>query len=85
MAHALRVIRLPFVGGSAANESAGDAALALGGKADGAQIGFDSPAHVARPCVTYLILTAAELRSLIPVESIWQYMRDNWLSNRVFL
>jgi hypothetical protein len=25
-----------------------------------------------------------DLAELNPVENIWQYMRDNWLSNRVF-
>ena len=25
-----------------------------------------------------------DLAELIPVENIWQFMRDNWLSNRVF-
>jgi hypothetical protein len=27
---------------------------------------------------------AAEMPELNPVENIWQYMRDNWLSNRIF-
>jgi len=27
--------------------------------------------------------TAAKCPELNPVENIWQYMRDNWLSNRV--
>ena len=27
---------------------------------------------------------AAEIPERNPVENIWQYMRDNWLSNRIF-
>ena len=27
---------------------------------------------------------AAEMPELNPVENVWQFMRDNWLSNRVF-
>jgi hypothetical protein len=33
--------------------------------------------HDARP-------PAVEVTELNPVENIWQYMRDNWLSNRIF-
>jgi hypothetical protein len=29
-------------------------------------------------------ITLAEMPELNPVENIWQYMRGNWLSNRVY-
>ena len=31
-----------------------------------------------------ILAAAAEMPELNPVENIWQFMRDNWLSNRVF-
>ena len=31
-----------------------------------------------------IIPLPAKCPELYPVENIWQYMRDNWLSNRVF-
>jgi len=33
---------------------------------------------------TYPIVQSCRATSLNPVENIWQFMRDNWLSNRVF-
>ena len=32
----------------------------------------------------HALAAAAEIARLNPVENIWQFMRDNWLSNRVF-
>ena len=37
-----------------------------------------------RPNVTPVPLTA-KCPELNPVENVWQFMRDNWLSNRVFI
>jgi hypothetical protein len=38
---------------------------------------------VVRPNITIIALPAKS-PELSPVENIWQFMRDNWLSNRVF-
>jgi hypothetical protein len=37
-----------------------------------------------RPRQYHLDAAAAEVAELNPVENIWQFIRDNWLSNRVF-
>ena len=39
---------------------------------------------VVPPNVTVIPLPP-KCPELSPVENVWQYMRDNWLSNRVFL
>lgn len=44
-------------------------------------------AHVqqpARPRKYHDPAPATQTPELNPVENIWQFMRDNWLSNRVF-
>ena len=40
-------------------------------------------AHIRAPNITIVPLPAM-CPELNPVENIWQFMRDNWLSNRVF-
>ena len=37
----------------------------------------------ARPNIT-LILLPAKCPELNPQENVWQFLRDNWLSNRIF-
>ncbi len=37
------------------------------------------PVNITIPCPA-----AVKCPELNPVENIWQYMRDNWLSNRIF-
>ncbi len=36
------------------------------------------------PCCITLLILPPRLPELNPVENVWQFMRDNWLSNRVF-
>ena len=38
---------------------------------------------IVPPNITLLAL-AAEMPRTQPAENIWQFMRDNWLSNRIF-
>ena len=40
------------------------------------QTGDPAKHHAAAP--------AAKVAELNPVENIWQFLRDNWLSNRIF-
>jgi hypothetical protein len=41
----------------------------------------DGPMPAVHGVVRWRLIDLAELN---PVENIWQFMRDNWLSNRVF-
>ena len=41
------------------------------------------PRLVVPPNITIIALPPKS-PELNPVENVWQYMRDNWLSNRVF-
>jgi hypothetical protein len=38
--------------------------------------------HTSQP---HARAAAGEMTELNPIENIWQFIRDNWLSNRVFL
>jgi transposase len=42
-----------------------------------------SKALVVPPNITLLLLPS-KCPELNPVENVWQFMRDNWLSNRIF-
>ena len=42
-------------------------------------------APVGRAAERHGDTAAAEMPRAQSVENVWQYMRDNWLSNRVFL
>ena len=45
------------------------------------------PVGIARPssrCPITIVLFPPRSPELNPVENVWQFMRDNWLSNRVF-
>ena len=37
-----------------------------------------------RPSHHDLVAAAREMPELNPVENVWQFIRDNWLSNRIF-
>ena len=43
----------------------------------------ESVALAERGCLTSSA-TATKCPELNPVENVWQFMRDNWLSNRIF-
>ena len=46
--------------------------------------GWHSTAELTVPKNLTIILLPARSPELNPVENIWQYLRQNWLSNRVF-
>jgi len=48
------------------------------------QAGWHMSAQLAIPQNITLLPLPPRSPELNPVENIWQYMRDNWLSNRVF-
>jgi len=48
------------------------------------QAGWHTTGKLAIPSNITLLLLPPRSPELNPVENIWQFMRDNWLSNRVF-
>jgi transposase len=48
------------------------------------QAGWHMTGKLAVPANITLLPLPAKSPELNPVENIWQFMRDNWLSNRVF-
>ena len=48
------------------------------------QAGWHMSAKLAVPTNVTLVPLPAKCPELNPTENIWQFMRDNWLSNRVF-
>ena len=48
------------------------------------QAGWHTTGKLAIPPNITLLLLPPRSPELNPVENIWQFMRDNWLSNRVF-
>ena len=48
------------------------------------QAGWHMSDKVAVPPNITLVPLPPKCRELNPMENVWQFMRDNWLSNRVF-
>ncbi len=48
------------------------------------QAGWHMSRALAVPQNITLLAPAAPVAGTEPVENIWQYLRENWLSNRVF-
>ena len=48
------------------------------------QAGWHLSARLLIPANITIIPLPSKCPELNPVENIWQYMRDNWLSNRIF-
>ena len=48
------------------------------------QAGWHISAGLIIPANITLLPLPAKCPELNPVENVWQFMRDNWLSNRVF-
>jgi transposase len=48
------------------------------------QAGWHTSKRLAVPSNITLVALPPKCPELNPVENIWQFMRDNWLSNRVF-
>lgn len=49
------------------------------------QAGWHLSAKLAVPANITIVPLPAKCPELNPQENIWQFLRDNWLSNRVFL
>ncbi len=48
------------------------------------QAGWHASAALAIPANITLMPLPPKCPELNPVENVWQFMRDNWLSNRIF-
>ena len=48
------------------------------------QAGWHGSAKLVLPITITLLPLPPRSPELNPVENVWQFMRDNWLSNRVF-
>jgi len=48
------------------------------------QAGWHSSDKLVLPANISIVLLPSKSPELNPTENIWQFMRDNWLSNRVF-
>jgi transposase len=48
------------------------------------QAGWHLSRHLVVPSTITLMPLPPKCPELNPVENVWQFMRDNWLSNRVF-
>jgi len=48
------------------------------------QAGWHMTGKLVVPSTISIIPLPAKCPELNPVENIWQFMRDNWLSNRIF-
>ena len=48
------------------------------------QAGWHTTDKLAIPAIITLLPLPPRAPELNPVENIWQFMRDNWLSNRIF-
>ena len=48
------------------------------------QAGWHQSKRLAVPANITLVLIPSKAPELNPVENIWPYMRENWISNRIF-
>jgi transposase len=48
------------------------------------QAGWHMSHHLTVPANITLVPLPSKCPELNPVENLWQFMRDNWLSNRIF-
>jgi len=48
------------------------------------QAGWHLSRHLVVPATITLVPLPPKCPELNPVENVWQFLRDNWLSNRVF-
>jgi transposase len=48
------------------------------------QAGWHQAKRLVIPANITLVLLPAKAPELNPVENIWQFMRENWLSNQIF-
>ena len=48
------------------------------------QAGWHSSGHACHAAQHHLDPVAGEMSGAHPQENVWQFLRDNWLSNRIF-
>jgi transposase len=48
------------------------------------QAGWHQSKRLVIPANITLVLLPSKAPELNPVENIWRYMRENWISNRIF-
>ncbi len=48
------------------------------------QAGWHRSKRLVAPANITLVLLPSKAPELNPVENIWQFMRENWISNRIF-
>lgn len=81
-------LMLPFANTEAMNMHLKEISRTVAVGAHAAVIMDRAPWHISKelkvPKNITLILLPARSPELNPVENIWQYLRQNWLSNRVF-
>ncbi|MEC5324859.1 IS630 family transposase [Aurantimonas sp. A3-2-R12] len=80
---------LPYCDTSAMNEHLKEIAQAVDPGAHAVlildQAGWHTTPKLKVPANITLLFLPSKAPELNPVENIWQFMRDNWLSNRIFL
>ena len=79
---------LPFCNTETMSLHLAEISLAIAPRADGVllmdQAGWHMTGKLYVPENISIIALPSKCPELNPVENIWQFMRDNWLSNRVF-
>ncbi len=80
---------LPYCDPSAMNRHLAEISLAVDPGAHAALIldraGWHMTPKLVMPSNITLLFLPPRAPELNPVENVWQFMRDNWLSNRVFI
>lgn len=79
---------LPFCNREAMNLHLAEISLAVAADAHAVllvdQAGWHTSEKLVVPLNISIVLLPSRSPELNPVENLWQFMRDNWLSNRVF-
>ena len=80
---------LPYCDTSAMNEHLKEISLAVDPGAHAVLIldraGWHTTPKLKVPANITLLFLPSKAPELNPVENVWQFMRDNWLSNRIFI
>lgn len=80
---------LPYCDTTAMNEHLKEISLAVDPGAHAVlildQAGWHTTPKLTVPANITLMFLPSKAPELNPVENVWQFMRDNWLSNRIFI
>lgn len=80
---------LPYCDTAAMNEHLKEISLAVDPGAHAVlildQAGWHTTPKLTVPANITLMFLPSKAPELNPVENVWQFMRDNWLSNRIFV